>query len=919
MFFPEYPEFGDNGLVQVSELPGSDGMSISFVQDKERMGRDVIYGSEEIELQFYSGEYEISEADLQMPDGRVAIGLTMGYEFLREIDKREGSEARVELRISDDNGYWNVGDLDLKNKSDDGYACIKCKVTRNQGRALISRNLETEIDLLSDKGIFDQPSPPIELYKMWYKPHPVRSFSTWKMKERQIVFAGGRDFRTFARESIDFGIKDSLVPASSREGFIAAVNDMKYIRFFDDAREVVIENTLDADFYYTSVGSTADQGKAFISWDWVLYEEPFTGLETAVDFGEVYYKEIIGAEEQVFHLPENLSFTLPFVGRGQVLAMYWQMGWEIENLTATDGMNDFITGVAAVLAVASPQLAAFGAIALASGLSESEVSQGPTFWDFRSEDIKITATTTGIPSAFSVARWEDVFKKQADAINGFPVTSSILGKGGEFHDVFIADGNRIKQRNDFPFVVKWKDNVVQLNAIRSDYQVNEAEIIIEPEPEYYRPVEIGAYLSDPDVEYAETFSDKNTVLLFQPKYANYEQGEDESSTIDAVCTEAQYHTGNRNAINFKSFNLPFTADVFAINKIQQNNIQVKQSTSTASDDKKCIFDCVPMLPGKTNTLTKRLAQRDVPGQPGVIEILNNDIEARGLPLNWQLIGMAPTFQILEGANAGTYTVNEIEPTVITATKQGGGAITSQNTIIQIEYVITGVQYELREDEGFTIIEGVEAAREYGNVRFSIRSIAQRWLKRLSCYGLWSKTGKAKKTYYKNNPKLISQFGDEPVLDHFADIDYITPDVSPRQITRKVKMDFAEATRLATAVSEDRGFVRFSDPTGVVRRVFLDDFKYLLYEGFALLSGECAYDPETLDITTIGEIVKINQFGYDPKIIAAIDYHNNGNFVRLLDTKSIPLTGIFRYDRVSFNGLYFTNTTEMATALQQLVK
>lgn len=916
LFFPDYPEFGENGVVPLTEVVKSDAMTISMLQDKERIGRDVTFGSEEVDLEFYSGEYDLSNLNIQTPDGRITQGFTMGYEFIAEGLKREGSELQAQLRISIDGQVFSIGDLDLKNANHNGYDCIKCKVIQESNRALIARNLDTEIDLLSNIGLFEQEITTPTLYNILLKAKPEFGTSRWEMKERKVHFAGGSQYANYSTVSKLYGLRKSLVPFYQTSGLgnlSFAYNNFVIIEAQNDIFNLTVTRDIDVDFIYRSSGPS---GQARISLFWAVFEDPFTSLLEAESYGEPFTYQITGGVPQEYHLPSEITFTIPYIGRGQSLSVFWAFDWEIENLTATSGMADWVSTVGNILS-ATTGIPPFQLISEVSGQSESDVNQGPTFWDFKKDNTIITGTEVGVDSVIKGMRWIDTFKQKAKSINGLQVESSCLGAGGEFYDVMITDGNRIRQRLDVPFTMKWKDNATQLNMIRADYQVNKNKIIIEQEPDFYRNVEIGAYLSDPDIDYSETFAEKNTVLRFEPQFANYEQDDDQDNTIDAICTAAQYHSGNRNAINAKVFSLPICFDAFSIKSAQEQNTQTTKETSTSADDRKFGIDCVLLPPAYVYSFGKRLLVRKVSSQPGMMEVLNNDQDGDGLPINWTLLGIGGSLTITGGSNAGNYNVVNIEPQVIALQRIPAAEIIEENKIITISYTIVGVQYMSRTNEGFDILSGLNSADNYANLRFGIREIAKHWNKRLSTYAMWSKTGKFKKMYYKNNPALISQFNGGEVLHYSEDISLTTPTVTPRQITRKVSMDVAEGMRLHEAISEQRGFVRMADPNGKVHRVFLDSSSLQVSENINILSGEQAYEPETLTISKSGETITINGTGYNADFVGEIDFDATGNFVRIFDTNSIPLTNLYRYDKVIVDGISFANMTDLATALNGL--
>lgn len=168
-----------SGEIQITEVVKFDGASFTAEQDKDRYGRDISFGNEEVSLVFYDGLYDTTANPLQLPSGSIVYNLTMGLDFLLDYYKRFGFESEVEFIIKKDDVVFTVGILDFQLARTDQLTFFECKIIQENNRSIINRRKDTNIDVFSSKDLDDNDILPLSTESILLKAKPLIQVSNW--------------------------------------------------------------------------------------------------------------------------------------------------------------------------------------------------------------------------------------------------------------------------------------------------------------------------------------------------------------------------------------------------------------------------------------------------------------------------------------------------------------------------------------------------------------------------------------------------------------------------------------------------------------------------------------------------------------------------------------------------------------------
>ena len=156
-------------------------------------------------------------------------------------------------------------------------------------------------------------------------------------------------------------------------------------------------------------------------------------------------------------------------------------------------------------------------------------------------------------------------------------------------------------------------------------------------------------------------------------------------------------------------------------------------------------DCVPLAPSTRRGFTDSLTH--FVNDDGNLQLLNDG------NFNWGLLGfdVGATFTIVDTSNTGDYTVSVLTSTIITLSPIGIVPTTIELKLTEVDYPLENVEYTIRTDEGFDLIEHILNPEDYGNLLFTPkRNILNYWgsyLKTASKYNPEAILN----TYFKNSP------------------------------------------------------------------------------------------------------------------------------------------------------------------------
>ena len=877
------------GLLEITEPVGFDSANFVIEQDKKRYGRDVVYGNEEVDLQFYKGLFE-------------SQGFSMQFEKLLQYYKDYGFESEVEFIVDVDSNQLVVGLLDFQKAETDQIEYFKCKVIQNTNQAIVKRREDVNVDVFSSTDLDDNEITPVTTQKILLKAKPVVQISEWNSIDQIALGFSKTNNRnelldipstdSFGANNclsvINGGIENTLSffqviqqlddvgnPTAENFTYLEAKNDLTNVTI--KITDLIAYTSQSKNDFFSNIVLTGSGSVKFV----VKY-----GYDIATSETIILYEKNFGFVNStpVEYLPESFDVNIPFLNAGMRLWIYLQPYSE-----AT--FNQY----------------------QASSLANYEVISV-----MESMKVNIVGTSTAIDSVIEGVRHIDYIKQVFKSATGLNVIAPKYDVGGQFYDNFVFNGKLIRQFSDQAFYGTIKENVEQLVELNADYQINKENVYIGQYSDFYINKEIGAFLTSPDANFKNNFNDRYALNTFEYKYKSFQQDRDESNTIDAIHTSTQWLNPNKQVEGNLVISVPFVRDPFEIESARRQGINTKDTTSLSNDDKVYILDVVPIAPSSRNNFT-RVLQYQFSNDNNTYKILSDGT------FNWLLLGFGVGDII--SVNSVNYVVEAIENTVLTLTYTGTSNETN-TAVLTIDYPLTNVAYTNRTNQGFTLIENIQTGDNFSNLRYSIKRNLKYWESYLKTACKFKPSGKIKNTYFKSNSLATTQYlGETNTIIEGADIlvsDLSNAILSPYIYETKLiagfddvkdVLDKMETINIDNSIG---GFIRIMDNNFRVVKVYPTKLDYSFATAELDIIAEEFQESEFLTIDTIGtDLIKINEVGYDPTIIKPIQIRTNGDYIQLLDSRGVGLNNEIKFNKVIVNSIIFTNIVELSDAILML--
>ena len=856
--FKHYLDFNsdDTGRIQISEPVKFDASQFKVEQAEGRYARHVTLMAEEIDLEFYEGFYEKADQPYQLPTGLVVDRVGHALEFLLEYNRRYGFNSDVKYILEKDGVEFLLGEVNFEGATTDEVTYFKCKIVQDISRALIQRKEDIEIDGFSTEDLDGNYIDPIETHNVLLKAKPVFQRSEWFVPSQQDYFTGvaSPSFNhMFALN--EFGVENSLswLPLAGQE-------DCKVIEAVADLSNIKIEITELSLFQFTNNPPSAA--------DIILY------YRVGAEFASSTEVEVENFGNEASN--ETVVIDISAIANGQSLWVYFRVSNQ-------------------------------------DPLSSTQATGGR---------MKITAISTFIDSVVKAVRYQDLIKHSLKAINGSTALTPDFDEGGQFENLFALSGNLIRRRDDVPFYFKLKDRIDNLKVFNADLQINSDQSIVKQYDKFYDNVENGAFSTAPDESFEMMYNPRYTLNKFTWKFNTYEEDRDEQNTIESVHTEASIAINNIRVQNEKPVEIKDIYDAFSIES--QRRQALKESTSLSTDDKISVIDVVSLGENQSGGFTSML-NHQWNSDDDELKILNNG------SFDWRLLGfdiggdffILPTSVTEDGPNQGAYTVTEMEKTVITLSLVG----LNQNPVsgeyfTNTAYIFDNVSLVNRTDEGFTSITGVDQGDNYANLRYTIRRNMVHWEPYIStCAEFISENPRV--SYFKNNGELETSFEGGPSYKENADynLESITPAiVTSRKYTSKIVASYDQVLDLVSKYDSEAGiggFIRVKDSKNAMKKIYPTSIGYTWATEVLEIEGEEKKEDDVVTITSDGEIITINEVGYDSSFVTEGGYEANGEYITLFDENNVNLINFTRYDKFVINGQSFDNVTDLIQAIIDL--
>ena len=852
------------GLVEITEPVKFDGASFTVEQDKGRYGRDISYGNEEVSLEFYEGTFD--------------NGLTMGLTKLLDCYKNYGFESEVEFILKQNGTTFTVGILDFQMAKTDLITFFECKVIQENNRAIIKRRNDINVDVFSDKDLDLNPITPLATENILLKAKPVVQLSQW-LSDDFGAFAGRiPPAVNTAIQVVKSNVENTLTPFSvgSSGGFLNYCNDFRYVYALNNLTNVKLKIDVDIDFHYETELGTGSSSAGFKLY-YAIFDYPAVLSPFPLNV-VIYDKTITGTTIEDFNITTVFNVGIDNIPVGKSLSIFFDLDWDTAHLDRT-------------------------------------------FFNFKKINIDITGTSTAIDSVIKGVRYIDLFKQNIKSISGLTVDAPRFDIAGEFYEQFAFNGKLIRQYNNKPFYVNFKDLTEGLQEVNADFQINDNNVFLGKYDDFYTNNDLGGYLQAPDNEFISNFNERYTINSFDYAYKTFEENKDEANTVDGIHTKANFLLPNKLVENTKKIEVNHIRDPFAIESARRQGINTKESTSLDNDDKLFLIDVYPLPSGSMGGFGAKLLMRL---NDGKLEILNNTLNGDGTPFNWTLLGfnLGSNFEILSGVNVGDYTVFEMTETNIKLTPIGFTPTIEGDHFIKVEYPLNNVNYVNRTNQGFTEIDNLASGDNFSNLRYSIKRNMMHWSSYLKTASKYKPNGIIQNTFFKNNGLLSTKYGAEtvPTIEgaNINVTDLSDAILSPMFYKTKVVASFETVKTLLDNLATQKGFIRIVDTNDAVVKIHPTKLDYEWVTNLLTIEGEKRNESDYINIDTVGTaLLKINEVGYDIIILKNRWFKIDGFFVTLYDLNNVPLINRTRFDKFKVNGVTFTDVVTLSDALNGL--
>jgi hypothetical protein len=906
----------DTGRVEISELVKFDASQFVIEQNEKGYARDITLMNEESNLEFYKGFFEQAETPYQLPNTLVVDKLGHAIEHIFEYDKRYGAESEIEYILEQNGIEFVTGEVHMEGSETDESTYFKCKIIQASDRALAKRREDTKIDMFSDVDLDGNTITPLSTERVLLKAKPENYNGQWRLSKPYWAYTytitGNETFHLHNQNPIN------VVAQNTIEGNLSFIDRTmttytgdpnRYNKIYNfgyiDAQEDLTNVTIKlSDFKFSYF---IQQGVDFAS-GWGNFRIiSLTGVVLPQNLNNYTQSDVIDSFSFNFKHPDE---TANFVN--QDVFSYQFIGTEsIDRFGLTN-----LGGYADRYDITLPDVEIQNGEYLIQNIPRGSrlclywsMGRNGTITEWISGNKKISVTSTAIDTVINAARYIDLAKQSLKAINGFDLISPEFDQGGQFYNLFAFSGNLIRQRDDVPFYVTFKDRRENLMLFNADIQINEQDAFTLQYNKFYDNVDNGGFLLAPNQEFKRTYNPRYRVNLLEWRFTNYEKDRDEENTLESVHTEAQFSINNKKA---KATKLIQIDDIFDGAKIESQRRQtVKTTTSLDGDDKNHVMDMIPLPPSARNGFTSSMTHQ-VDGNE--LKLLKD----ADLP-SWALLGFdigVADFEITEGENQGVYSVTAIEDNIITLFGSPSGF--NGVSLTTVEYPLSNVLWTNRTNEQFDLIEGISNPERFGNLRYTIRRNLVHWESYISTCAEYIEDD-VKNTYFKNNGELRTQFNGGEIYQENADI--VLDNIQGAILTPKMYdielivgyEDMLTLIRKYQQLATVGGFIRVQDTNGLMKKVYPKDFGYTWATSLLSSNAEERKESDIIVITRDGDNLIIDGATYDDNI----GYETQGEYLAIFDENNIKIVNFTKYDRFEIQGATFDNITDLTQAIIDL--
>lgn len=854
------------GKIEISEPFKFDGSTHEIKREKGRHSRDVIIANQDIELEFYREYFEPIEVPQVLPDGTILNYVSHGFDYLVNEINTKGWEMRVEYTIDYNGNEFTTGEIDgLTYKVFDDYLSIK--ISQNTLSAYIKKNDSVKIDAFSNKSLTGLPIIPCATTDVFLKAKPLLQKSSWNNGELNITSQSISTFIFPAPNLVKYEIEDSYIPFDRSIVYHGGsdalpIFDMRCLKAKNTLTNVKVSVNIKVTLDYITIGSNSSTGSS---------------LSLFADFGDEAY---LNNPTQPPAFGENIITINSSITSNTIDVV---KSFTIEKIEQADFLSVYF-------------------------IWRKSVNDTSTYrLNIQSCEMDIIATSTAVSTIVKGIRLYDLLRHQAHSYDTTLNDLGVFNNTSEYWNNFCFNGRMLGNLANQAFNNEFKNlyNSVCDEAF-ADYQITNDGITIDFIDNYYKDEEIAVFTELPSNDANYTANSDYSINLFNLKFkkSSSDRTGNELSTNDDVHTSLQLKIPSKKAD--ATFDIEFdhirSAQLIEEQRRKGNTIDGKTRT-LENDENLFVLDCIELAPNTTNNFTQFLRYR-ILDTTNALEIISNGTFV------WTNLGMqvGQTIGIsFTGLTTGTnFQITALEDFTIRLQFLNNFPTSDSDgeTSITFNYILQGVLYTNRTNEGFTNIEGIANSDNYSNLRFTFKRILNKWRKIINTAGQYLIGKEANVTEIKINNELVTRMtGESADVIDFAPIE-ITEDriLNGKVHEIKVFCDFDKATELFTEIRDLKGYVRAIRNNNSVIRGFIKNARYTFRSQELLLNLEEKQDDLITEITDL----------------EVIDFNIVNDFVNLYDANNLPLITPKEYKYFSIDGIIYNNLEDFTEKLLNLL-
>lgn len=705
-------------------------------------------------------------------------GLTHQWDRLISTYNSRGYEANVRFVLEIENVVYVLGKLDFETAETDGFEYFKCVIIQDTLQSILKKRGDVKIDLLSTIDVDGAEITPVTQTPILTKALPLLQSSTWELPEQREVSAGTPP--VFFNPAVQILTSNIENTYSPWSGFI---------------QTNLPDSELLEDFRIIEAANNITNGTLNITGAWT---------DNGIIAMDLRIRKGISIAESTTIYDENMLLTDP------------DFELTLENIQLNRGENLYLY------------------------FASETITAGSTI--FTALNVSFDVISTSIPSVTNGIRLLDAVKQVVKSISGANIDSPILEDGGELYNQFIFKGFGLRQFEDVPFELSFKDLLDWMPECNLDYEIQpDGTVYIDRYETFYKDVECGSFEMQPNDSYNETFYDRYTVNRFKFGYSKYEKGENEpqGNALLGVHTEQEWITRNKGVENALEVSVAFIRDAYLIEKTRKESIVVTENSPTLNDNDTFIIDCL----AGTEEQSETLPLNHSPQGGLLLDLFNNG------DFNFKLLGLIVTSPVLiTGENAGTYQVTAIEETKLSLSRNSSPDPSFSGVTLTGITWNPQVNFKMRTDEGIGVIQNVNTGAfvdGFANLIFNPRrNLLRYYARQIQTFVRYYPNTTIRNTLCVNNSPIFVSFT-EPIGSgaysgtQFADILTATLPpalVRPTKVMVTVPATFSQFWDMVEAIQEDRGWVKIKTHTGE-KKIFLTSSSYNWKEFLLTLEGE----------------------------------------------------------------------------------